>query len=358
MLSYRGSKCLDRHAVVGKKVSGTKKLSGIKKILPVSAVQCSFCSKGRVLSKRHYCHWSGCGGASSISCRSHKRICSLVPNDIFIRTPSLGRDWELHGKYGMDGSSSHPIYKQGFSEEGGQLGCDGNIFLCSYVPLQLKDRKTGQVLWKNPTPSSRRYCRPIKFMFCKETTELIKNTEDYLKGQVDMLAPTVIEFPNGIIVFIHHDLRFTMVDGKVCNTIWGVGSLRCFICTVTPKEINDIDKVRSRPINPESLNFCIAPLHAKIRSFEGLLHLAYKKDVQEWAPKDPDLKQVVLARKNLIQNAFKTQMNLIVDQPRSDGPGNSNDGNTARRFYQEWAKSADILQIDQELVRRLAVITT
>lgn len=47
------------------------------------------------------------------------------------------------------------------------------MFLIGLVPVHLKDGET--VIWKNETPSSSLYCRPIKFIFCKESPLLVKN---------------------------------------------------------------------------------------------------------------------------------------------------------------------------------------
>lgn len=43
-------------------------------------------------------------------------------------------------------------------------------------------------------------------------------------------------------------------------------------------------------------------------------------------------------------------MELIVDFPKSGGYGNSNDGNTARRFFANSEESAQILGISHELI--------
>lgn len=55
------------------------------------------------------------------------------------------------------------------------MGDDANIFFTSVVPLQLKatDKVTNAitVIWKNPRPSSPRFCRPVKIQFVHENTE-------------------------------------------------------------------------------------------------------------------------------------------------------------------------------------------
>ncbi|CAF4944062.1 unnamed protein product [Pieris macdunnoughi] len=48
-------------------------------------------------------------------------------------------------------------------------------------------------------------------------------------------------------------------------------------------------------------------------------------------------------------------MGLVVDQPKQGG-GNSNDGNTARRFFVERSKSASITGLDPDIIKRFANI--
>lgn len=49
---------------------------------------------------------------------------------------------------------------------------DKSVFIVAMVPLQLiSDNK---VIWKNETPSSVYYCRPVEFLFVKETSALSK----------------------------------------------------------------------------------------------------------------------------------------------------------------------------------------
>lgn len=75
------------------------------------------------------------------------------------------------------------------------------FFFTSLVPLQLfsidDSTKTRKVIWKNPVPSSPRYCRPIKIDFLHETAEATRNEVDYIKAQIDTLHP-----------------RETVIDGK------------------------------------------------------------------------------------------------------------------------------------------------
>lgn len=88
---------------------------------------------------------------------------------------------------------------------------------------------------------------------------------------------------------------------------------------------------------------------------ECLLHVAYRLDVKCWQVRKPHDKESVADRKKHIQEAFKNQMGLIIDVPKQ-GSGSSNDGNTARRFFEEPSVSAAITGLDVEMVEKFSVI--
>lgn len=85
-------------------------------------------------------------------------------------------------KWGCDGSSGQSRYKQKFSDES---KTDESVFFTSIVPLQLthtnKVTNKTTVIWKNPRPSSPRFCRPIRIQFLHETTEITIQETDYIK---------------------------------------------------------------------------------------------------------------------------------------------------------------------------------
>lgn len=88
---------------------------------------------------------------------------------------------------------------------------------------------------------------------------------------------------------------------------------------------------------------------------ECLLHIAYRLDVTCWQAKQPHEKESVAKRKKYIQEEFKTRTGLIIDVPKQ-GSGTSNDGNTARRFFQDPALSASITGLNVKLVEKFANI--
>lgn len=56
-----------------------------------------------------------------------------------------------------------------------------------------------------------------------------------------------------------------------------------------------------------------------------------------------------------IQKEFRERSGLIVDVPKP-GFGNSNDGNTARRFFKNAEVSAEITKLDLQLIKKIHVI--
>jgi len=96
--------------------------------------------------------------------------------------------------------------------------CDGDLFLFSLVPLQLQcnveNNNDKIVLWKNPRPSSTRFCRPIKYMFKKETAQTTLEELKIIEDQIKIIVPTTIKIDENNLN-VKHTLVFTMIDGKV-----------------------------------------------------------------------------------------------------------------------------------------------
>ncbi|KAJ4438245.1 hypothetical protein ANN_14184 [Periplaneta americana] len=76
---------------------------------------------------------------------------------------------------------------------------------------------------------------------------------------------------------------------------------------------------------------------------------------QKMATENNNDKEIYKQRKTDIQNQFKNRMGIIVDVPKP-GFGNSNDGNTSRRFFMDPALSAEITGMNVELIYRFRVI--
>ena len=100
----------------------------------------------------------------------------------------------------------------------------------------------------------------------------------------------------------------------------------------------------------------ISILHAWIRFFETVLHIADKLPIKKYQARTLAEKRSVEERKKEIQKQFRERMGLVVDQPRTGGSGTSNDGNSARRVFQNSNVASEILQIDRTLLEKLHVI--
>ncbi|XP_018338944.1 PREDICTED: uncharacterized protein LOC108756365 [Trachymyrmex septentrionalis] len=299
-----------------------------------------------------------CGSISLQSLLNHtvKRILNLRTNDILNLKDDVLLNLNLICKWGCDGTSGQSVYKQKFSSNDDAV-TDSSIFFTSLVPLRLlhiAEDGTEMIIWQNPRPSSSRFCRPIKVEYLKETPETTRNEVKYVEDQVENLVP-FNEYFRGKNIKVRYSLSLTMVDGKVCNALSETDSAqRCYLCNATSKDFNDINMMVGLDINETNLEFGISSLHAWIRCFECCLHLSYKLDIKKWQARGANVKKIVEKRKADTQKAFKEKLGLIVDQPKQGG--SSNDGNTARRFFQEAATSSEITNIDVRLIRRFHVI--
>jgi hypothetical protein len=145
-----------------------------------------------------------------------------------------------------------------------------------------------------------------------------------------------------------------MIDAKVCNAATHTAStMRCYICGETSKDYNNLST--KKEVTPETLQFRLSVLHARIHLFESILHVAYKLPVQKWQLQSEDEKATVNQRKLEIQEEFRTKMGLLVDIPKP-GCGNTNDGNMSRRFFADPELAGAITGIDVNLIYHFKVI--
>jgi hypothetical protein len=160
-----------------------------------------------------------------------------------------------------------------------------------------------------------------------------------------------------LIASIDFDLHLTMIDGKVANAICNNSSSQvCNICGAKPTEMNDLSKVSCRIVSKFGVTLGLSPLHAWIRSFELIIHIGYRIDIKKWQVRDASNKKLFSERKKMIQKAFKEKLGLIVDQPKAGGSGTSNDGNTARRAFNNPLLFSEITGVDFKFIHRLSNI--
>ena len=265
---------------------------------------------------------------------------------------------DLICKWGFDGSSGQSEYKQRFTTT--EQSDDSSLFCTTLVPLQLKYKD--QVIWENPVPSSTRFCRPIHLQYKKETPELSQEEHQNKETEIQQLQPIAVDLDIQVegelarkeTVNVKYNLHFTMVDQKVINAITKTSStMRCYICGATPKDFNNIHHL-PQPVS-DRYKFGLCPLHKWIRCFEMMLHIAYRLPFQKWRIQSDEDRSVMAERKKKIQELFRSQLGLKVDQPKP-GYGTSNDGNTARRAFNDETKFSKICGLDENLIHRFHII--
>ena len=144
-----------------------------------------------------------------------------------------------------------------------------------------------------------------------------------------------------------------MIDGKVMQVLTDTKSaMTCVYCGVTPKDMNNL---KTKDVNIDALKYGLSPLHAYIRFFECVLHIAYRIDIKLWRVTKEN-KEKLESKKAKIQNDFRKDLGLIIGVSSPGGSGTSNDGNSTRCFFEEYEISARITGVNVELIRRLGVI--
>lgn len=260
----------------------------------------------------------------------------------------------LTGKAGSDGSSNYGAHMhiQSTTEFENNNYDDDKLFLIAYVPLKLV-AANGQVIWSNPRPSSPRYCRPVKFLYTKETKDVVIREIKALQSEMDNLQSTIIE--GGIEV--KHKVYFTMVDGKTINILTETANARCNLCRAGPKQLSDLSTVRNREIDENSLLFGLSTLHAWIKFMECILHISYKLFLKQPTIRNATLEQraVIQQREKEIPLKLTAALGIVVDQV-THGSGTSNTGNIARKFFSNYEIVGQITGVDPELIKRFGII--
>lgn len=239
------------------------------------------------------------------------------------------QELSLITKWGFDGTTGHTQYKQAFLD---YSVSDSHALITALVPLRLcfKDK----IIWQNPKPSSTRYCRPLKIKYIKENNDVVIRQKKNIDKQLRKIKLSNISVGHKNFI-VKHELHLTMIDVKSCNAITNNNySQACYICKASNKEFNNIDKMLSLPTS--NLEYGLSILHAWIKCYECILHLAYRLPLKKRIAKG-ECKVSVEITKRKIQEEFKKDCGLHIDKPKP-GAGNYNDGNTARRFFQNYEK--------------------
>lgn len=263
----------------------------------------------------------------------------------------------LYCKIGFDGASSQSVYKQKYDQTDLDEAKknEESLFQTALVPLKLTvDTKT---VWMNKKPSSTHFCRAVNLQYKKETKEVIQQEKRRLQEEVDNLNMLNLDVERfGLACKIRYQVDFTMFDGKAINAITNNTSTQtCNVCKAKPSEMNDIHCIRQKVVSQEALKLGLSTLHCWIRCFEYLLHLGYKMEIRQFYARSPEEKLSVSNKKKYIQDRCREELSLLVDIPKQ-GFGNTNDGNTARRAFENAEVFSDITGVKVEVITRLRTI--
>ncbi|CAH1105745.1 unnamed protein product [Psylliodes chrysocephalus] len=116
---------------------------------------------------------------------------SIFLEEVLILLKEQERDnLKIICKWGCDGFQQSQ-FKQKFEND---ADSDENILFQSYfVSLRLVCGKDEKIVWANPTRSSPRYCRPIRFRFVKETTDITEEQITVVKISGKSLYATEVD---------------------------------------------------------------------------------------------------------------------------------------------------------------------
>ncbi|XP_011872388.1 PREDICTED: uncharacterized protein LOC105564550 [Vollenhovia emeryi] len=264
----------------------------------------------------------------------------------------------LSCSWGFDGSSGFSSYKQQYKgEHKNENVSDENLFATTLIPLRLST-ENGLIIWNNNSSQSERFCRPIELRYIKESKNVILQQKEIFENEIKQLQTLKIVLDDRSI-FVHFALHLTLIDGKVLAIITNTSMQSCPICHATPKNFNDLSHTPTKTLfepDPKSFQFGISPLHAWIRFLECCLHIAYRLDIQKWQVRLNDDKIKFAERKAYVQKIIWGKLGLKVDMPKPGGSGTSNDGNTARRAFQDPALFATCLGLKQTLIENFRII--
>lgn len=74
---------------------------------------------------------------------------------------------------------------------------------------------------------------------------------------------------------------------------------------------------------------------------ECLIYIRYSLRIRKWQARSEEEKTIVREDKRRTNFLFKERVGILIDVPKH-GPGSSNNGNTARRFFQDPEAASEI----------------
>eukprot|EP00733_Pompholyxophrys_punicea_P001452 Pompholyxophrys_punicea_v1_NODE_730_length_1385_cov_8.607062.p2 type:complete len:157 gc:universal NODE_730_length_1385_cov_8.607062:665-1135(+) len=145
-----------------------------------------------------------------------------------------------------------------------------------------------------------------------------------------------------------------MIDGKVVGHLTDTHTTNCTLCKATPSMLNNISLLINLPIDENGLDYGLSVMHLWIRSLEYMWNVARKLEVKK-GRSDKSIEAVIKERENFLRKKNSDTTGLLIDVPKAGGSGNTNDGNTARRFFAEYEKISEITGLDKNILYNLGI---
>ena len=261
--------------------------------------------------------------------------------------------------WGFDGASGQRMYRMAYSNQDNGDRDDSSLFAAVLSPILLQDGNSN-ILWKNLNSQSSSSVRPILLEFHKETTAYVINVKNEINREIRALEPVTVEVGNGKSLCVHARMLLTLIDGKGFNIITGTHSSRCPICHAGRNEINNFENHGTDIFAPRGhgLLHGIQGMHGWIKFAEHVFQLAYNIPVWEAEQEglEFDADDLKADTKQQIQDAYRREKGLRIDMPAQFGSGNTMDGNTSRRIFQDCAFLSETTGIPEHLLKRYHVV--
>ena len=175
------------------------------------------------------------------------------------------------------------------------------------VPIRLVAKCGSEeiILYNNERANNHHSSRPVRLAFETENSASIQVENERLKQEISNLEK--FELSENPMVTIEFKGFLTMVDGKVVSALTNQNTCKCNICDKSGAEMAR-NEGPFPPVSQERLQYGASPLHFGLRTFESLLHIAYKQDVKMFKVRNPDDKATVAQRTATVKSAFEQEL--------------------------------------------------
>ena len=205
---------------------------------------------------------------------------------------------------------------------------------------------------RNEFANSSSGMRPLRISFEPESVENVHREHERITREAAAVTPVEIE--EGVLVAFED--YPTLFDGKALAYIYDEASQVCHLCGHGPVDMS----IPGKPhpiVNQEGKKNGLTNLHAGPRFMEFCLHICYYLEWKHWSIRlANELQRMEIEDRKLVAYCFCYYfLGISVDKVKKQG-GSSNDGNTARVFFENPELTAELLELPKDFVCSLALL--